>query len=143
MRILLVEDDPILALLATTTLQAEGHEVCGPAFDAVEALSLAACHKADLAFVDINLAGRDEGIALARSLRERHGIASIFISGQVAVARANCEVALGLLRKPYEPQDLTRSASIAQDLLLGRPSSLPLPASLELFDNRLLSGRNG
>ena len=133
MRILLVEDDPILALLAAATL-AEHHEVIGPAHDVSHALQLAAQEKPDIAFVDINLAGHDEGIELARALMARHGMTSMFVSGQVLCARANADAALGLLRKPYAPEDLTQCASVAQALLDGQElSALPPHGLLELF----------
>jgi CheY-like chemotaxis protein len=133
MRILLVEDDPILALLAAATL-AEHHEVIGPAHDVTHALQLAADQQADIAFVDINLAGHDEGIALARALMARHGMTSMFVSGQVMSAHANTDAALGLLRKPYAPEDLTHCAQIAQALLDGQEfSTLPTCEALEIF----------
>jgi CheY-like chemotaxis protein len=126
MRILIVEDDPILALLAAATL-GEHHEVIGPAHDVSHALQLAAEQQADIAFVDINLAGHDEGIALARALMARHG-------GQVLAAHANTDAALGLLRKPYAPEDLTLCAYVAEALLDGREFSTLLPhGSLEIF----------
>lgn len=133
MRILLVEDDPILALLAAATL-AEHHEVIGPAHDVTHALQLAADQRADIAFVDINLAGHDEGIALARALMDRHGMTSMFVSGQVMSAHANTDAALGLLRKPYAPEDLTHCAQVAQALLDGQEfSTLPTCGALEIF----------
>jgi CheY-like chemotaxis protein len=133
MRILLVDDDPVLALLAAATL-ADEHEVIGPAYDASHALLLAAQYKADVAFVDINLNGNDEGIALARGLWAKHGVASLFVSGQVGAARAHADAAIGLLRKPYAPEDLNQCALIAQAILDGRSlSTLHPPGSLEIF----------
>lgn len=135
MRILLIEDDPILAMIAAATLGAE-HEVIGPAHDVFHALQLAREQLPDVAFVDINLGGHDEGIALARSLRDQLGLNSMFISGQVLAARANADLALGLLRKPYAPEDLTHCAQVAQALLHGEPHT-PLPAhtALEVFQS--------
>ena len=133
MRILIVEDDPILALLAAATL-GEHHEIIGPAHDVSHALQLAAEQPADIAFVDINLAGHDEGIALARALMARHGVTSMFVSGQVLAAHANTAAALRLLRKPYAPEDLNLCAHVAQALLDGREfSTLPPHGSLEIF----------
>jgi CheY-like chemotaxis protein len=133
MRILLVEDDPVLAWLAAATL-ADHHEVIGPAYDASQAMLLASEYAADIAFVDVNLNGHDEGIALARSLLLEHGITSLFISGQVCAARAHADAALGLLRKPYAPEDLNHCAQIAQAIMEGRPfGCLQHPGSLEIF----------
>lgn len=143
MRILLVDDDPVLALLAAATL-ADENEVIGPAYDASHALQLAAQYDADIAFVDINLNGHDEGIALARGLWARYGIASLFVSGQVGSARAHCDAAIGLLRKPYAPDDLNQCALIAEAILDGRSlSSLHPPGSLEIFSSGFLRRPSG
>ncbi|MFK7701463.1 response regulator [Pseudomonas caspiana] len=133
MRILLIEDDPILAMIAAATLGAE-HEVIGPAHDVSHALELAGEQRADIAFVDINLGGNDEGIALARRLLDQHGLSSMFISGQILTARANADAALGLLRKPYAPQDLALCAQVARALLDGQSlAKLPAHNALEIF----------
>lgn len=144
MRILLVEDDPILALIAASMLEDEGHEIIGPAYGDEQALALADSQSIDIALVDINLAGHDEGVALARTLRKRYGIASMFVSGQTEAARNNTDAALGLLRKPYEPSDLGRCVAIAEALISGL-TVLPMsvPASLEVYSPALTCNRPG
>lgn len=133
MRILLIEDDPILALIAATTLGTE-HVVIGPAHDVTHALQLAREQHPDIAFVDINLEGHDEGVALARCLMKQHGVTTLFVSGQVLAARANADAALGLLRKPYAPEELTHCAYVAQALLHGQPlETLSVHSALEIF----------
>lgn len=129
MRILIVEDDAVLGMVASAALEGEGHAVAGPAFSVAEAQALAASGKADLALVDINLDGHDEGIALARSLRAQFGIPSIFVSGQVAAARANRDAALGLLPKPYDIDDLI--AIVARVPGIGARGGLP--GNFEVF----------
>lgn len=144
MRILLVEDDPILALIAASTLEEAGHQIVGPAYGDQDALRLAQSQCADIALVDINLGGQDEGVSLARDLLERYGIASVFISGQLEAARNNADAALGLLRKPYEPEDLARCVAVAHAMLNGcTVLPTPLPASLEIFSPRYASDRTG
>ncbi len=134
MRILVVEDDAILALMEAEGLNHYGHEVIGPAHTPEQALELAATQRADLALIDINLAGRDEGIALARNLRNHHEIQSLFVSGQAAVARANRDAALGFLPKPYLLEDLDRSARFAHALATGlNPPPPIMPTALEIF----------
>jgi CheY-like chemotaxis protein len=134
MRILLVDDDPILALLAEIALEGDGHQIIGPAYDADEALRLAEANAIDLAFVDINLSGHDEGVDLAQLLYERFNLFSLFVSGQVDVAKANTRYAVGLLAKPYTPHDLSRSAHIVHALVKGElPLTLSVPSPLTLF----------
>lgn len=134
MRILVVEDDPVLALTAAATLEEAGHEVSGPAHDGPQALRFAAAQRPDVVLMDINLAGADEGLCLARDFRTLHGIPSLFVSGQLAAARANKGDALGLLRKPYEPQELVDAAAVVQAVLAGRAVPPPrVPVAMELF----------
>ncbi|CAM3222811.1 Response regulatory domain-containing protein [Sphingomonas antarctica] len=133
MRIMVVEDEAVIALTAVAMLENAGHEVLTPAYSAEEALALGGA-RPDLALVDINLAGHDEGIALARELRKRFAIPSLFVSGQVEAGRANRDAAIGLLRKPYDTGSLLASVNAAEELLGGgNPPPPPVPNALELF----------
>ena len=135
MQILIVEDDALLALMAAEALTQFGYKVSGPVHTVDEALQIAALEKIDLAFIDINLAGHDEGIALARELRERYDIRALFLSGQVAVARSNPDAALGLLAKPYLLEDLSRSVQFVQAYMDGKnPPPSAKPSKLEIFE---------
>jgi len=133
MRIMVVEDEAVIALTAVAVLRNAGHEVLPPAYSVDEALALGA-ERPDLALVDINLAGHDEGIALARDLLQRYSIRSLFVSGQVEAGRANRDAAIGLLSKPYDAGSLLASLEAAEKLLSGgsAPSS-PVANGLELF----------
>lgn len=133
MRILVVEDEAVIALTAAAVLSDAGHEVLTPAYSVDEALALGG-ERPDLALVDINLAGQDEGIALARELQKRFSIHSLFVSGQVEAGRANRDAAMGLLRKPYDAGSLLASVGAAEELLGGgNPPPPPVPNALELF----------
>jgi DNA-binding response OmpR family regulator len=134
MRILLVEDDVLMALMAADALMTGEHEVVGPAFSVDDALELAGANLPDLAVVDIDLAGSDAGVGLARELRARFGVHSLFVSAHAATARANRDAALGLLPKPYKLEDLSRSAGYVLALCAGRnPPPSSKPDALEVF----------
>lgn len=132
MIILVVEDEPMIACAVAMELQDAGHEVLGPAYTVEEAEQLVAARRPDLAMIDINLAGHDEGIALARRLRAEWGVPCYFVSGQVAQARANCDAALGVLPKPFDFKSLIEAIRVAEDLITGRRPQA-LPRGLELF----------
>ena len=134
MRVLVVEDDAIIALSAVGVLEEAGHEVLGPALGVEQALAIAGEQRPDLALVDINLAGHDEGVELARRLRREFAVPSLFVSGQTAAARSNRDAALGLLKKPYDPASLAGALPAAEALLQGRTPPPPsVPRALELF----------
>ncbi len=70
-RILIAEDDAILALDLMTVLQAAGAEVLGPARTLAETVALAASHALTCAVLDVNL--RDEtSLPAAQLLQKRH-----------------------------------------------------------------------
>jgi len=130
MKVLVVEDEPLIAASMEWELRDAGYEVLGPAADAAGAEALSAEHHPDLALVDINLAERGDGIALARRLAQA-GVASLFVSGQIWEARENRDAAVGLIAKPFQVERLPEAVDAAIALLGGgRPT---IPPCLELF----------
>ena len=133
MLVLIVEDDPLIGIDLRDELLSAGHTGAGPASDAPEALALAAELVLDVAVVDIDLHGRHEGLDLARSLR-RHGVATVFVSGEGAAARANSDAAFGYLPKPYTSIDVISAIEVAACLRRGvRPPPPSIPRSMEVF----------
>ena len=120
MRILIVEDDLLIAVALADCLEREGHEVMGPAATAAEAIALCGAALPALALVDINLRDGSNGVILARSLVERWGLAVIFASGQQVEARQARDVALGHLCKPYDAETVLRCIEVAGDVRDGR-----------------------
>ena len=110
MVILVAEDEALVALVLELALTAAGHRVLGPVATAAGALRLAEEGRPDLALLDVNLAEGGDGAAVARALRDRHGTPCLFLSGQVAQARAARDAAWGLVRKPYDPAGVLRAA---------------------------------
>lgn len=79
MKVLVVEDEPIIALDLEKLVLDNGFEVVGCARTQAEAIALAP--KADIALVDVQLADGPTGPSIARHLIERHGIEVIFMTG--------------------------------------------------------------
>jgi two-component system, response regulator PdtaR len=131
-RILIVEDETLIALMLTDSLERGGHYVMGPASTLSEALALCELALPELALLDINLRDGKSGVDVARALFERWGVLSIFASGQMTDARKASDVALGYIRKPYEARTVLRSVEVAREVMSGaKPSAVP--AGFELF----------
>ena len=79
MRVLIVEDEPDVALVIEDIALAEGFEVVGIATRATEAMELA--READLAIVDVRLADGLSGPKIARSLAAGFDVAVVFLTG--------------------------------------------------------------
>lgn len=99
--LLVVEDDPDAAASLTELLTEAGHNVVGPFHSAAAAEAAAALHSIDAALLDINLSGEMTGVELARVLTDRWAVRVIFISGDVAAAAKNADMAEALMLKPY------------------------------------------
>jgi DNA-binding response OmpR family regulator len=142
MLVLIVEDEPLIAISLELELEFAGHKVLGPTDNADDALRLARQHKPDVALIDIGLHGTARGIDLARELRVHHDVAVLFVSMTRDTVLENMDAALGVITKPFDPDDVPPSVEIADALKRGlRPPLHGLPSSLELFP-QLSAGRD-
>lgn len=134
MRILIVEDEAIIAFTMDDALTAAGHVVVGIARDEEAAEILAAECRPDLALVDLRLADGASGATAARLLRERHGIPSIFVSGNPLDCRqvSGGLGVLGCLSKPFNDDDLKEAVTAAESLMAGQ-SPAYLPRGFEVY----------
>jgi DNA-binding response OmpR family regulator len=115
-RILVVEDDFLIASQMEAALTAAGFQIAGTASSGKEALQLAQSQSPTLAVMDIGLAGDRDGIDTALELFRSHGIRCIFASAysdQEAQRRAAPAAPLGWLQKPYTMASLTAKVRAA------------------------------
>jgi CheY-like chemotaxis protein len=111
--ILVVEDEPVTAMLIEDALERAGYGVCGTVRTAGEAIETAARLRPDLCIVDVNLADGSSGLEAAGELRARLGIPAVLAS-----AHANAELAAlhGIrhwLKKPFTSEKLVEAVSAA------------------------------
>lgn len=103
-RILILEDDYLIATQIEAALRQAGFDIAGIASSAEEATELAAAKHPALVVADIRLAGQRDGIDVAIQLFRDHGIRSIFATAhhtQETRRRAKPANPLGWLPKPY------------------------------------------
>ncbi|MBX5154343.1 response regulator [Rhizobium lentis] len=100
-RVLIVEDEFLIALDLGATVEGIGMQVAGLANDREQALRLAP--SADIAFVDVNLADGPTGPELGRRLAEEHGIAVVFMTGNPETIADGVKRAVGVVQKPVMP----------------------------------------
>lgn len=132
MKILVVEDDPLIGPAMKAVLTNVAHEVVGPVRAAAKAARLAVRMRPDLALVDYYLAGGEDGLSLVRTLRRDLGVPSLLVTGFDHRFKDVQDDAVGLLRKPFTPDALTDAVAAVERVLHGsRPPVLP--TSLVLF----------
>lgn len=104
-RVLLVEDEAMIAMLLEDMLGDLGCEIVGPAYALDPALALAAGDNAiDVAILDVNLAGRPV-FELADALRGR-GVPMVFSTGYGARGLRDIDRDVPVLGKPFHPREL-------------------------------------
>jgi two-component system, response regulator PdtaR len=132
MRILVVEDEPIIALSTQADLETAGHTVVGLAMTAEEAITLADRCRPDLVLMDIRLA-QGNGVKAAEAIYSQWAIPSLFATSYVEHSADACHAALGCLRKPYSRRNLVQSIQIVEQVMCGRKPTASLPNNLELY----------
>ncbi len=132
MRILIVEDEPIIALSTQADLETAGHTVVGLAMTSDEAITLADRCRPDLVLMDIRLA-KGNGVEAAEAIHARWAIPSLFATSYVEHSADRCHAALGCLRKPYSRRNLVQSIHIVEQVMNGLMPTLSLPQNLELY----------
>ena len=104
LRVLIVEDEPLLALCLGEVVEAEGCVVVGTASTVAEATTMVATATFDVALLDLCLHGRPVG-AIATAIIER-GCGVVFSTGSGASDVPAAFQGWPVLCKPYKDQDL-------------------------------------
>ncbi len=115
-RILIAEDELIVARDTENMLLSFGYEVPGIATTAEEAIALAGELSPDLILMDIRLKGDANGIEAAIRIRDLYGLPVVFVSAladETTLERAKIAQPMGYLLKPYEEKDLRMMIEMA------------------------------
>ena len=130
-KVLVVEDQPILAMELELMLTDYDCEVVGLAMDQASALMLARRHEPDLAFVDVNLLDGLTGPQVAHDLVERHGAAVVFMTANPEQIPEGFSGALGVVCKPFDESTLRDVVDFARRFRTSGDVSCP-PRRLKL-----------
>jgi two-component system, response regulator PdtaR len=115
-RILVVEDEALVAMATSQLLEDAGYEVVGMAADSRQALRLAEAERPDLVLMDIRLRGGDDGVATAAEIRQRFGFPILYVSAHgdsATLARAAQTQPVGFVGKPHTTEELLRAVGRA------------------------------
>jgi CheY-like chemotaxis protein len=115
-RILVIEDEAIVALDLRAQLESRGHVVTGVAGSAAEAMDLARSTRPDLALTDIRLRDGDDGIQVAEALVRELGTAVLFLTAYRDAATLQRSMAArpyGFVTKPFDVNALHTAVDFA------------------------------
>ncbi len=114
-KILIVEDEFIIADVLRNLLQNAGYEVCGIADSVAEAIELVAAQKPGFVLLDIYLKGKLTGIDLANHLTDKN-IPFVYLSAnsnQKILEAAKKTNPYGFVVKPFREKDVLVALDIA------------------------------
>jgi len=131
-RILIIEDEAIVAMELRFVLEDLGHEVMGSAADARTARRITLETDVDLALVDIHLSDGPTGIELGRELAQQHGVTVVFMTANPGMVREGVAGTIGVLSKPTDERAVQRAVDYALQRRAGRPIDYA-PPELRLF----------
>jgi two-component system cell cycle sensor histidine kinase/response regulator CckA len=115
-RILIVEDEAIVAMDLAATLRRLGYAVDGSADTGAAAIELVSNDPPDLVLMDIRLKGALDGIQAGTVIYHEHGIPVVFLTAHAdadTVQRAKEASPYGYLVKPFDERVLHRTVDIA------------------------------
>ena len=142
-RILIVEDDRIVARDIQHQLSRMGHVVVGMSASGEDAVRLACSQQPDLVLMDIRLEGEMDGIEAARRIRDAQRIPIVFLTAYAndeVVQRASLTEPFGYLLKPFEEPQMR---TVIQMALYKHASDTRLRLSERRYAATLASIRDG
>lgn len=116
LKIGIVEDELVIARTILSTLDELGYSHCGPAINYTEAIEMLENNTPDLLLLDIQLAGRKDGIDVAQKINELYQIPFIFLtanSDAETIDRAKKVKPHAYIVKPFTKEELFAAIEIA------------------------------
>lgn len=131
-RILIIEDEALVAMELRFVLEDLGHEVLGVAATAQAARDLVRENDIDLALVDIHLSDGPTGIDLGRELGQDMGVSVLFMTANPGMVRNGVAGTIGVLSKPTDEHAVQTAVDYALRRRQGQPVDYA-PPGLQLF----------
>jgi DNA-binding response OmpR family regulator len=129
-RIVIVEDEPLVAFDNEHLLREAGYDVVATVDSLADSVRVLAAQEVDLVLSDIKLNGDGDGMDVARAAAAK-GVPVLFVT-------ANCPIeahalGIGCLAKPYTDRMLRNALAALDRRLQGKPVRR-VPAGLSLYE---------
>ncbi len=133
LKVLIVEDDLMIADISEDFLVEHGYEVCGIGRTVAQAVALGLRHLPDLAIIDMRLADGGLGSDVAAQLTDLKRLGILYVTGNSSSVGLENSRGHGCLAKPYLFADLIRSLEIVIELVDTGTASPPFPAGFNVL----------
>ncbi len=137
-KVLIVEDEPLIAEDIKAILQEVNYHVVGIAYNKTQALDLLNTHTPDIALLDINLGNNTDGILIAEEINNRYHIPFLYLtsySSKIILDKVKYTFPMGYIVKPFDEADIFTGIEIALSNYQGIKKSSPL--SFEVLNQKL------
>lgn len=146
-RILIVEDDMIIAANISLQLAKLGYEVTGIESRGEEAISHARLNPPDIILMDVNLKGKINGIETAMAIQESENIPIVYLTAnndEATFLRAKETHPHAFISKPFSSLNLQRSIALVVEQIKGRKEETSSGGKgLQVMDDRIFVRHNG
>ena len=132
-RVLIVEDELMIADMIEETLVQHGYEVCGIARTVADAVALIRRHDPDLAVIDLRLADGGLGTEIIAQLSPVGRPGVLYATGNISQIKLTAANGDACLAKPYRSADLLRSLEIVEEIVATGTASPPFPRGFQLL----------
>ena len=125
LRVMIVEDQALLAMELELVLGECGCKVVGSAMDKAGALAIAEVERPDLALIDLNLLDGLTGPEIARRMVSEFACAVIFLTANPEQIPEGFAGALGAVSKPFDEATICGAIAFARQLIQHRTVGEP------------------
>lgn len=132
LKVLIVEDEALLAMELESLIEEAGHSVVGWAISSDEAKAMVGTSKADIAFVDIHLSDGPTGLDVAEHIRRSGQPMVVFMTANPKRIPENFVGAVGVIAKPYTMNGVMSALRYLQEGVRRPPPVSALPAGFTL-----------
>ncbi len=138
MKMLVVEDDLMLADSLADALLDDGHEVCGIASRVAEAVALARLHRPDVALLDMQLSKGEMGTDIVDRLAESNDLGCmgiLYVTGGAGLVHQAAHHGHAILSKPYRLATLKAAIRAVAELARGHAMTGELPREVQILSS--------
>jgi two-component sensor histidine kinase len=142
-KVLIAENDLLLADMLEEDLIHAGYEVCGIARTVEEGIALGSRHDPDLALLELRLASGGLGTEIAARLDRESGLGILYATGtsdQFHLTRADGDACL---LKPYRSEDIVRALKIVEQVVSTGTTMLAFPCGFRLLETLSVDAAEG
>lgn len=132
-KVLIVEDEVMIADYLEAILQDAGYQVCGIAGCVADAIALGEKFHPDLGVIDLRLSHQEYGTDVARHLRRLGRFGVLYTTGNPDHAMLTKAEGEGCISKPYTETTVLAALKVVSDISTGSAHPSPAPRGFRLL----------